>query len=155
MNKKLIFEIETNKSLEQLQQEFDTYKTLKLKFIKEQDKFSKEQKETFLDNFYNAKLNTMFSIIYVAIEEDNLTKKTNPFNAVDNEIELLKYSSKVCRILADLDVSKIGANKNLSDEYHNLRVMVDESKKTNRSYLKEIDFWLEFIKFYKEYNNVN
>jgi len=155
MNTKLEFKIDVNQSLEELQKEFEEYKTLKLKYIRQQDKFSKEQKETFLENFYNAKLNTIFSILYVAVKEEKLSKKTNPFNTVDNEIELLKYSSKVCRILADLDVPKIGASQTLADEYHNLRVMVDESKKTNRSYLKEDKFWIEFIKFYKDYNDID
>lgn len=153
MNKNLEFVIDENREIEDLQQEFADYKELKLKFMKSGDKYNKEQKEKFLDNFYNAKLNTMFSIVAYYKKDESLTEKNNPFGKLDNAEEINKFSSKICKVLSELSVDRIASTQEMTDMYHNLTEIIDGSRKKNKSFLKELAFWDEFMKFYYTYNS--
>jgi len=152
MKKDLNFIIEENSDIEALIKEFTDYKQLKLKFMISGDKYSKEQKEQFMENFYNAKLNTMFSIIAYYSKENNLTEKNNPFGKLETTEEINKLSSKICKMLSELSVDRIASTQEMTDMYHNLTEMIDGSRKTNKSFLKNLEFWAEFMRFYYTYN---
>jgi len=69
-----------------------------------------------------------------------------------NEIERLKMQSRVCRLLADLDVQKISASQRLADLYHELRLEVDRSKKEmDGAFLFSVRFWDLYFEFYDAY----
>jgi len=105
-----------------------------------------------LENFYNAKLNTIFSIIDYHIENDSLTEKTNPFCLLENKEEVKKYSAKICHVLANLDISKISEINEMSKLYQSLTDTIEDSTKTPKTFLRDNNFWNEFIKFNEIYN---
>lgn len=152
MNRKLSFEINRNNNVDELNKELNDYKALKLKFMQTSDQYNGTQKKNFLENFYNAKLNTMFSIIDYHIEEGTLTDKTNPFCLLDNKEEVKKYSAKICHVLANLDISKISETNEMSNLYQSLTDTIENSTKTPKTFLRDNSFWNEFIKFNEKYN---
>jgi len=106
-----------------------------------------------------AELNTKTAILYQLYKDDVLSSEF--FDCMISQsgqaffgdaTTLLLFQSRVCRVLADLDVPKIGASCRLSDLYHELRVIVDESKKSGVSFLHREQFWRLYFIFYEEYN---
>jgi len=153
MNKKLSFDIKKNENIDSLKKELSDYKQIKLKFMQTSDNYSSIQRKTFLENFYNAKLNTMFSIIDYYVENKNLTNKTNPFCVLDNKEEVKKYSAKICHVLSNLDIDKISETIEMTNLYQNLTDIIENSIKTPKTFLRDTNFWDKFIKFNKIYNN--
>lgn len=152
MNKRLSFVVNKNGNIDELSKELNDYKAIKLKFLQSSEKYSETQKSNFLENFYNAKLNTMFSIINYHIEKESLSDKTNPFYFLENKEEVSKYSAKVCRILSRLNIDKISETKEMSGTYEKLTDIIENSTKTKKTFLRDIDFWNQFMQFCDEYN---
>lgn len=152
MNKKLLFKINKSENINKLNKELNEYKAIKLKFIQTSDQYSRMQKNNFLENFYNAKLNTMFSIINYHIENGSLSDKTNPFSLLDNKEEVGKYSAKICHILSKIDTDKVSKTEEMTDTYKKITDIIEESIKTPKTFLRDVDFWNKFMQFYEEYN---
>ncbi len=152
MNKKLSFVVNKNENIDELNKELNDYKAIKLKFIQNSDQYSAKQKNSFLENFYNAKLNTMFSIVNYYIENESLSDKTNPFCLLENKDEISKYSAKICHILSKLNIDKVSETKEMSDTYEKLTDIIENSTKIKKTFLRDINFWNEFIQFHDEYN---
>jgi len=142
--------------LDELLKEIDMYP--KLRSMVTSKGFSKEVEQKRIDALFNAELNTKISILYHLYKNDELEQKLDDYTRstgaawFGREIERLRSQSKVCRILADLDVPKISANETLGDQYHALRLEVDASKKESRSFLHSVCFWKIFFEFYINYN---
>jgi len=152
MNRKLSFEINKNSNINELNKDLSDYKQIRLKFMQTSDNYNNTQRKTFLENFYNAKLNTMFSIIDYHIGNNSLNDKTNPFCLLDNKEEVKKYSAKICHVLANLDISKISETTEMSNLYQSLTDTIENSTKTPKTFLRDNSFWNEFIRFNEIYN---
>jgi len=153
MNKKLCFEISEDKDINELEQDFLSYKQLRLKFLTVGDKYTKQEKDVFMDNFYNAKLNTMISIIYYYIKREELSNQNNPFTKLDTKEEIRHYQSKICKVLADLDIDKISEKSNLTKMYYEITQKIKAIKKSNKLFSKDLSFWHDYIEFYEAYNS--
>lgn len=152
INKKLSFKVNKNGNIDELNKDLNDYKAIKLKFIQNSNQYSATQRNNFLENFYNAKLNTMLSIVNYYIENECLSDKTNPFCLLENKEEVSKYSAKVCRILSRLNIDKLSEIKEMSDTYEKLTDIIENSTKTKKTFLRDINFWNQFMQFCDEYN---
>ena len=152
MNKRLIFKIENRENIKELNKELNDYKALKLKFAQRSYQYNELQRKNFWENYYNAKLNTMFSIIDYHIKKGTLEDKTNPFCFLDNKEEVNKYSAKICKVLSNLNIDIISETEEMTNMYEELENIVEKSKKTKRSFLLNNDFWTKFMKLNYTYN---
>ncbi len=69
-----------------------------------------------------------------------------------DEIEELQMSSRICGILARLDVPKIEASGELKDLYHRMRLKVDETRDDGRFFFYDPFFWDMYFRFWYAYN---
>lgn len=152
MDTNFSFKIKERTDIDKMNVELEEFKKLKLKFLTVGDKYSKEQKETFLENFYNSKLNVLFSIINYYTDNGGVTKANNPFESIDNKEEIRRYSFKICDTLAKLNLNIISAKSSLVKMYDEITTIIENSRKVNKTFLRDLSFWDEIIKFYREYH---
>jgi len=152
MNKKIYFNIDINKDINILEKELSDYNKLKIKFFINKNNYNKEEQETFLNNFYNAKLNTIISILYYYSNKNELNNKNNPFFYIDNNREIKKYSLKICQMLLNINDENLARREELIDTYENLTKIIEINKNNYNTFIKNNVFWNEFINFYKELN---
>ena len=157
MKHELSFEIE-EATEEMLLADMEMYPGLRTmarqRSVSDADKSKKE------DALINAELQTKIALLYSLYRSGELEERFDAFVrsrsgpasfGTPNSYRLLKFSSKVCRVLADLNVEKIGRNRELSERYHGMRVIVDEYKPKSDSYLYCVRFWKLYFEFYDAY----
>ena len=157
MNKKISFKIDNEKNINELNRDLSDYQSLKIKFLQKSNTYNKEQKNNFWHNFYDAKLNTMLSILNYHVDNNDLNNTTNPFVFETNsKTEAFKYSERICHLLSELDIDIISETEEMTDSYENLINTIESSSKTlNTAFLTNNNFWNEFMKFNKQYYNVD
>ena len=157
MNKKISFKIDNEKNINELNRDLSDFQSLKIKFLQKSNTYNKEQKNNFWHNFYDAKLNTMLSILNYHVDNNNLNNTTNPFFFETNsKTEAFKYSERICHLLSELDIDIISETEEMTDSYENLINTIENSSKTlNTAFLTNNNFWNEFMKFNKQYYNVD
>ena len=157
MNKKISFKIDNEKNINELNRDLSDYQSLKIKFLQKSNTYNKEQKNNFWHNFYDAKLNTMLSILNYHVDNNDLNNTTNPFVFETNsKTEAFKYSERICHLLSELDIDIISETEEMTDSYENLINTIESSSKTlNKAFLTNNNFWNEFMKFNKQYYNVD
>lgn len=144
MNKNLEFIINEEKTIFELNKELEDYDILKSKFLQKSMLYDKTQKDTFLNNYYNSKLNTILSVIKYYSDKNELTSYNNPFSKLNNRTEKDELSTRICKLLSNLDVDLI-IEKGMHAKYHNLAQIV---KKEKSIFIKNIDFWNDFIELH-------
>lgn len=153
MKNQLSFDIEVLNE-EQLRKELALYPQLRAKLKK--TCYSEENETKLLC----AEIQSKIALLYRLYCEDRLdagqfgeyTKKNGPaFFGAQSSPQLMRTQSTVCRVLADLDVKKIGGRRELADRYHQLRLMVDHAKAAGKSFICELDFWLTYFEFHDLY----
>ena len=157
MNKKISFKIDNEKNINELNRDLSDFQSLKIKFLQKSNTYNKEQKNNFWHNFYDAKLNTMLSILNYHVDNNDLNNTTNPFVFETNsKTEAFKYSERICHLLSELDIDIISETEEMTDSYENLINTIESSSKTlNTAFLTNNNFWNEFMKFNKQYYNVD
>lgn len=157
MNKKISFKIDNEKNINELNRDLSDFQSLKIKFLQKSNTYNKEQKNNFWHNFYDAKLNTMLSILNYHVDNNDLNNTTNPFVFETNsKTEAFKYSERICHLLSELDIDIISETEEMTDSYENLINTIENSSKTlNTAFLTNNNFWNEFMKFNKQYYNVD
>lgn len=157
MNKKISFKIDNEKNINELNRDLSDFQSLKIKFLQKSNTYNKEQKNNFWHNFYDAKLNTMLSILNYHVDNNDLNNTTNPFIFETNsKKEAFKYSERICHLLSELDIDIISETEEMTDSYENLINTIESSSKTlNTAFLTNNNFWNEFMKFNKQYYNVD
>ena len=153
MNKKISFKIDNEKNINELNRDLSDFQSLKIKFLQKSNTYNKEQKNNFWHNFYDAKLNTMLSILNYHVDNNDLNNTTNPFVFETNsKTEAYKYSERICHLLSELDIDIISETEEMTDSYENLINTIENSSKTlNTAFLTNNNFWNEFMKFNKQY----
>ena len=157
MNKKISFKIDNEKNINELNRDLSDFQSLKIKFLQKSNTYNKEQKNNFWHNFYDAKLNTMLSILNYHVDNNDLNNTTNPFVfEINSKTEAFKYSERICHLLSELDIDIISETEEMTDSYENLINTIENSSKTlNTAFLTNNNFWNEFMKFNKQYYNVD
>lgn len=144
------FKVNMKDDIEVLQKELDNYKKIKIKFTKEKDKYSKEERENFMDNFYNAKLNILLSIIDYYVRNKKFEKNNNPFNEIKGD-EVTTYQVKLCDSLADFDLARISKDDTLTNIYCDISARIKEYVDKEKDFVRDVEILREIIIFYHQY----